>query len=100
MCKATFSFTGEDAENALVDEEAASNIVLDPVVEGIPNVRDSIVFQIMKERCKSSYMQYVKTFEGFCKKYNITEDSPPSLENLEVNQSEIDKKYSIVKSYF
>ena len=76
-----------------MDEEEASNIVLEPSVEGIPNVRDTIVYQIMKDRCKSSFNQYVKTFEDFCKKFNITVDSPPSLENLEVNQSEIDKKY-------
>ena len=83
-----------------MDEEEASNIVLEASVEGIPNVRDTIVYQIMKDRCKRSFNQYVKTFEDFCKKFNITVDSPPSLENLEVNQSEIDKKYSIVKSYF
>ena len=69
-------------------------------MEGIPNVRDTLVYRIMKDRCKSSYKQYVKTFEDFCKKFNITLDSPPTLDNLEVNQSEIDKKYSIVKSYF
>ena len=77
-----------------------NGLVQEMPVEGIPNIRDTPVFQKMKERCPTAYKQYVKTFEDFSMKFNITLDSPPTLEQFEVNQSEIDKKYSIVKSYF
>ena len=77
-----------------------NGLVQEMPVEGIPNIRDTPVFQKMKERCPTAYKQYVKTFEDFSMKFNITQDSPPTLEQFEVNQSEIDKKYAILKSYF
>ena len=85
--------------SALEDEAEPSNNIQETPPEGIPNIRDTLVFKMMKDRCLTSFKAYVKTFEDFAIKYNITQDCPPTLEQLEVNQSEIDKKYSILKSF-
>ena len=52
---------------------------------GIPNIRDTVVYQMMKNRNLPSYKAYVKTFEEFCQKHKITVDSPPTLEHVEVH---------------
>jgi len=62
---------------------------------GIPNVRDNLVYKMMKTRCLSTYKSYLKTFEDFCTKQGITEDSPPTLEQVESHFTElVDKQYA------
>jgi hypothetical protein len=74
-----------DAENALEDEAESSNNFQETPPEGIPNIRDTAVMKMMKERNISSYKAYVKTAEDFFVKFKITLDCPPTLEQLEVN---------------
>jgi len=66
-----------------------------PPPGGIPNVRESLVYKMMKTRCLSTYKSYLKTFEDFCTKQGITEDSPPTLEQVESHFTElVDKEYA------
>ena len=68
-----------------MDEAESSNKFEETPPAGIPNFWDTAVFKMMKERNLKSYKTYVKTAEDFFVKFKITQDCPPTLEQLEVN---------------
>ena len=68
-----------------MDEAESSNKFEETPPAGIPNFWDNAVFKMMKERNLKSYKTYCRTIEEVFVKFKVTQDSPPTLEQLEVN---------------
>ena len=68
-----------------MDEAESSNKSEETRPAGIPNFWDNAVFKMMKQRNLKSYKTYCRTIEEVFVKFKVTQDCPPTLEQLEVN---------------